>query len=82
MIHYYNRYAFIILVIFTVSFYHFLFSRYLDLTERHFSSGILVPFVDSSDLYSRVAKSRITINSEEPLKSNGLQKRKKVATIS
>ena len=38
MIHHYNRWAFIILVLFTVPLYHFLFSRYLDLTEHHFSS--------------------------------------------
>ena len=37
---------------FTVPFYHFLFSRYLHLTERHFLSYILVPFPDSSYLYS------------------------------
>ena len=54
MIHHCNRYAFIILVLFTVPFYHFLFSRYLGLTKRHFSSDIFVPFPDSSDLYSRV----------------------------
>ena len=54
-IHHYNRYAFIILVLFTVSFYHSLFSRYLDLTECLFLSDILVPFPDSSDLYSCVA---------------------------
>ena len=36
-----------------MSFYHFLFSRYLDLTERHFSSDNLVSFPDSSDLDSR-----------------------------
>ena len=54
MIHHCNRQAFIILVLFTVPFYHFLFSRYLGLTKRHFSSDILVPFPDSSDLYSRV----------------------------
>ena len=53
MIHHYNRWAFIILVLFTVPFYHFLFSRYLDLKERHFSSDILVPLPDSSDLYSQ-----------------------------
>ena len=53
MIHHCNRQAFIILVLFTVPFYHFLFSRYLDLTKRHFSSDILVPFPDSSNLYSR-----------------------------
>ena len=52
MIHHCNRQAFIILVLFTVPFYHFLFSRYLGLTKRHFSSDILVPFPDSSDLYS------------------------------
>ena len=40
-------------MLFTVPFYHFLFSRYLDLTKRHFSSDILVPFPDSSNLYSR-----------------------------
>ena len=38
---------------FTVQ-HHFLFSRYLELTERHFLSDILVPFPDLSDLYSRV----------------------------
>ena len=53
MIHHYNRWALIILLLFTVPFYHFLFSRYLDLTECHFSSATLVPFPDSSDLYSR-----------------------------
>ena len=37
----------------TVPSYHFLFSRCLDLTERHFLSDILVPFPDSRDLYSR-----------------------------
>ena len=31
----------------------FLFSRYLELAERHFSSDILVPFPDSGVLYSR-----------------------------
>ena len=53
MIHHCNRQAFIILVLFTVPFYHVLFSRYLGLTKRHFSSDISVPFPDSSDLYSR-----------------------------
>ena len=44
--------TFIILAVcFTVPFYHFLFSRYLHLTERHFSSYILVPFPDSSYFY-------------------------------
>ena len=43
-----------ILVLFTVPFYHFLFLRYLVLAERHFSSDILVPIPDSSNLYSRV----------------------------
>ena len=53
MHHYcYNCKAFIILVLFAVSVYHFLFSKYLDLTKRHFSSDVLVPFPDSSDLYS------------------------------
>ena len=41
-------------MLFAVPFYDFLFSRYLDLTKRHFLSDILVPFPDSSDLYSRV----------------------------
>ena len=54
MIHHCNRQEFIILVLFTVPFYHFLFSRYLDLTKRHFSSDVLVPFPDLSDSYSRV----------------------------
>ena len=48
MIHYYNCKAFIILVLFTVPFHHFLFSRYLD----HFSSDILVLFPDWNNLYS------------------------------
>ena len=52
MIHHCNRYAFINLVLFTVHFYHFLFSRYLSLTKRHFLSDILVPFPDSSNLDS------------------------------
>ena len=42
-----------ILVLFTVPFCHFLFSRYLGLAKRHFSSDILVPFPNLSDLYSR-----------------------------
>ena len=54
MIYHHNRQIFITLVLFTVPFYHFLFSRYLDLTERRFSSDVLVPFPDLSDLYSRV----------------------------
>ena len=33
-------------------FYHFLFSRYLALTESHFLSDILVTFPDLSNLYS------------------------------
>ena len=37
-----------------IRFLSFLISRYLDLTERHFLSDILVPFPDSSDLYIRV----------------------------
>ena len=53
MIHHCNHQAFIILVLFTVPFYHFLFSRNVDLTKRHFSSDILVPFPDFSDQYSR-----------------------------
>ena len=44
MIHHYNHQAFIILVLFTVLFYHFLFSRYLDLTKHHFLSDIFVPY--------------------------------------
>ena len=43
-----------ILVLFTVPFYHFLFLRYLVLAERHFLSDILVPFPDLCNLYSRV----------------------------
>ena len=53
MIHHYNHETLVVLVLFTVSFYHFLFSRYLELAERHFSSDILVPFPDSGVLYSR-----------------------------
>ena len=53
MIHHCNCWTFIILVLFTVPFYHFLFSRYLGLTKHHFSSDILVPFPDLSNLYCR-----------------------------
>ena len=53
MIYHYNSQAFFIRVLFTVPFYHFLFSRYLRLTERYLSSDILIPFPDLSDLYSR-----------------------------
>ena len=53
MIHHYNHETLVVLVLFTVSFYHFLFSRYLELAERHFWSDILVPFPDSGVLYSR-----------------------------
>ena len=52
MIDHCNHYAFINLVLFTVHFYHFLFSRYLTLTKCHFLSDILVPFPDSNNLYS------------------------------
>ena len=40
-------------MLFTVPFYHFLFSRYLVLAKRRFTSDIFVPFPDSNDLYSR-----------------------------
>ena len=53
MIHHYNYKTLVVLVLFTVPFYHFLFSRYLEFAERHFSSDILVPFPDSGVLYSR-----------------------------
>ena len=58
MVHHYNCQAFIILVLFTVPFYHFQFSRYLDLTECHFLSDIWVPCPDSSDLNSREQEHR------------------------
>ena len=54
MTHHCNCQAFIILVLFTLCFYHFLFSRYPGLSKRHFSSDILVPFPDSSDFCSCV----------------------------
>ena len=54
MIHHCNCWAFIILVLFTIPLHHFLFSRYLSLTKHHFSSDFLVPFPDSSDLYSHI----------------------------
>ena len=53
ILHHYNCQTLIILVLFTAPFFNFLFSRYLDLTERHFSSDFQVPFPDSTDLYSR-----------------------------
>ena len=40
-----------ILVLFTVPFYHFLFLRYLVLAEHHFLSDNLVPFSNSCNLY-------------------------------
>ena len=40
-----------ILVLFTVPFYHFFFLRYLVLAECHLSSDILVPFPDLCNLY-------------------------------
>ena len=52
MIHHYNHETLVVLVLFTVSFYHFSFSRYLELAKRHFWSDILVPFPDSGVLYS------------------------------
>ena len=52
MIHHYNCLVFIILVLFTVPFYHVLFLRYLVLPERHFLSDNLVPFPDLSNLYN------------------------------
>ena len=53
MIHHYNHKT-VVLVLFTVPFYHFLFWRYLELAERHFLLDILVPFPDLEVLYSRV----------------------------
>ena len=50
--HHYNHET-VVLVLFTVPFYHFLFWRYLELAERHFLSDILVPFPDLEVLYSR-----------------------------
>ena len=40
-------------MLFRLPFYHFLLTRYLNLTERHFLSDILVPLPDFSNLYSR-----------------------------
>ena len=57
MIHHCNREAFIILVLFAVyTLLSFFFSKYLGLAKHHSSSDILVPFPDSSDLYSRVGR--------------------------
>ena len=53
MIHDKKHETFIILVLFTVPFYHFLFTRYVDLTELTFCLGALIPFPDSGVLYSR-----------------------------
>ena len=53
MIHHYNHETLVVLVLFTVPFYHFSFSRYLELAECHFSSDILVPFPNLGVLYSR-----------------------------
>ena len=47
------------LELFTVSFYHFSFLRYLELAECHFSSDILVPFPDSGVLYSCVSGNKL-----------------------
>ena len=54
MIHHYNHETLVVLLPFTVPFYHFPFSRYLELAEHHFSSDILVPLPDSGVLYSLV----------------------------
>ena len=54
MIHHYNHETLVVLVLFTVPFYHFLLLRYLELAKPHFSSDILVPFQNSGVLYSRV----------------------------
>ena len=56
MIHHYTCQAFMILLLFTVPYYHFLFLRYLVLAEHRFSSDILVPFPDLSNLYSSVRR--------------------------
>ena len=63
MTHHYNHET-LVLELFTVSFYHFSFSRYLELAERHFSSDILVPFPDSGVLYSR-GKSSVCVNDRD-----------------
>ena len=60
MIHHYNHETLVVLVLFTVALYHFLFSRYLELAERHFPSDILVPFPDLRVLYScELAKTQL-----------------------
>ena len=59
MIHHYNHETLVVLVLFTVPVYHFSFSRYLELAERHFSSDIWVPFPDSGVLYNRAHKIHI-----------------------
>ena len=53
MIHDKKHETFIILVLFTVPFYHFLSSRYVDLAELTFCLDALIPFPDSGVLYSR-----------------------------
>ena len=58
MIPHYDHETLVVLALFTVPFYHFSFSRYLELAERHFSSDILVPFPDLEVLYSRVQNTR------------------------
>ena len=52
----------------TVPFCHFLFSRYLDLTECPFSSDILVPFPDLSDFYSRAFAELVQLVHDELVK--------------
>ena len=59
MIHHYNHKTLVVLVLFTVPFYHFSFSRYLELVECHFSSDILVPFPGSGVLYSCVGSKMV-----------------------
>ena len=57
-----------ILVLFTVPFYHFLFFRYLVLVEHHFSSDILAPFPDSRYLYSHASRAKTLPTADALLK--------------
>ena len=53
-------YNFLVLVLFTACFYHFLYWRFLNSSMTSFSSDILLPFLNSNDLNCLDHVSKIT----------------------
>ena len=74
MIHHYNHETLVVLVLFTVPFYRFSFSRYLKSAERHFSSDILVPFPIQEFCTAVANRSLVSVNRVLTELNGGLQR--------